>query len=124
MPLVLAVPDTVRLLGPGLFTPRLRQVLWCVLGSYDKDQVPARLSGAGHVTAKRSVAPLMAADQLPVRPDRRRIIDGAKVDDDTLGAEVARHADIAPVPKDLVEPGVVYRPRHSIPVGRARGSCG
>jgi hypothetical protein len=54
------------------------------------------------------MTPFVVAHELPAYPNSRFIIHGAKVEHEPVEAEVGGHTYAAPVPKNLMEPAVVY----------------
>ena len=105
------VPDAVGLELPVLLPPGLGGVVGVVLGPDHQDVLVVRVAAeqVGHLDGERCLAADVLADEDPVEPHSRLVVDSTEVDQAELAgcrAEVA-FGDGAAVPDDGVEAGVV-----------------
>jgi hypothetical protein len=92
---------------PILLTARLGQIERIVLGADDDDERRGGIQVRRELDREGRVAALVRAGRAAVHPDRRLIVDRAKVQEQPLGRLDRRRPDGAPVPDDAVEVGVV-----------------
>jgi hypothetical protein len=97
------VEDPLRGLLPVLLAPRNGHVSTGVFGPHDHDVLPCfACEGIRHVGRERSVAAFVRRYLRAVDPDRRTVVHGAEVEQETLVAS-GRVLEGAGVPDDVVE---------------------